>query len=131
MGRIAEVIHIPISVHCHNDFGLASANSLVSVENGASQIHVTVNGLGERAGNASIEEVVMSLHSFYDIKTTIDTTRICPTSELVSRLTGVPIQPNRAIVGENASTIGDSGVPQTDARKSNRSFVATSSSPSR
>jgi isopropylmalate/citramalate/homocitrate synthase-like protein len=102
VGRIAEVIQIPISVHCHNDFGLASANSLVSVENGASQIHVTVNGLGERAGNASIEEVVMSLHSFYNIKTTIDTTRICPTSELVSRLTGVPIQPNRAIVGENA-----------------------------
>jgi len=102
VGRIAEVIHIPISVHCHNDFGLATANSLASIENGASQIHVTVNGLGERAGNASIEEVVMSLHSFYGVKTTINTIRICPTSELVSRLSGIPVQPNRAIVGENA-----------------------------
>ncbi len=102
IGRVSEKIGIPISVHCHNDFGLASANSLVSVENGASQIHVTVNGLGERAGNASLEEVVMSLHSFYGIRTNIVTQRICPTSELVSRLTGIPVQPNRAIVGENA-----------------------------
>ncbi len=102
VGRIAEKIEIPISVHCHNDFGLASANSLASVENGARQIHVTVNGLGERAGNASLEEVVMSLHSFYDIPTSIVTERICPTSELVSRLTGVPVQPNKAIIGENA-----------------------------
>lgn len=102
VGRIAGVVRIPISVHCHNDFGLASANSLASIENGASQIHVTVNGLGERAGNASLEEVVMSLQSFYDIRTGIVTERICPTSELVSRLTGIPVQPNKAIVGENA-----------------------------
>jgi isopropylmalate/citramalate/homocitrate synthase-like protein len=102
VGRIAERVTIPISVHCHNDFGLASANSLVSVENGARQIHVTVNGLGERSGNAALEEVVMSLHSFYGIRTNVATERICPTSELVCRLTGVPIQPNKAIVGENA-----------------------------
>jgi len=102
VGRIAQSTKVPISVHCHNDFGMAEANSLASVENGASQIHVTVNGLGERAGNASLEEVVMSLHSFYGIKTSIATRRICPTSQLVSRLTGIPVQPNKAIVGENA-----------------------------
>lgn len=102
VGRIAEKVKIPISVHCHDDFGLAAANSLISVENGARQIHVTVNGLGERSGNASLEEVVMSLHSFYGVKTSIVTQKICPTSDLVSRLTGVPVQPNKAIVGENA-----------------------------
>jgi len=102
VGKVAGRISIPISVHCHDDFGLAVANSLASVESGARQVHVTVNGLGERAGNASMEEVVMSLHSFYGVKTGIETTRICPTSELVSRLTGVPVQPNKAIVGENA-----------------------------
>jgi isopropylmalate/citramalate/homocitrate synthase-like protein len=102
VGKIAETVSIPISVHCHDDFGLASSNSLASIENGASQIHVTINGLGERAGNASMEEVVMSLHSFYGVTTGIVTQKICPTSELVSRLTGVPVQPNRAIVGENA-----------------------------
>jgi len=102
VGRIAQSAKVPISVHCHNDFGMAEANSLASVENGARQIHVTINGLGERAGNASLEEVVMSLHSFYGIKTSIATQRICPTSQLVSRLTGIPVQPNKAIVGENA-----------------------------
>ena len=102
IGQISRQVGIPISVHCHNDFGLAVANSLAAVENGASQVHVTVNGLGERAGNASLEEVVMSLHSFYRIKTKIVTKGICPISQLVSRLTGVPVQPNKAIVGENA-----------------------------
>ncbi len=102
VGRIAEVVKIPISVHCHNDFGMAAANSLAAVEMGATQVHVTINGLGERAGNASLEEVVMSLHSFYNVKTNIVTQRIYPTSQLVSRLTGIPVQPNKAIVGENA-----------------------------
>ncbi len=106
MGSLVESLNheisIPISVHCHNDFGLAVANTVVSIENGGQQAHVTVNGLGERAGNASLEEVVMSLHSFYGITTGVVTERICPTSQLVSRLTGVPVQPNKAIVGENA-----------------------------
>jgi len=92
----------PLSVHCHNDFGLAVANSLAGVVGGASQIHVAVNGLGERAGNASLEEVVMGLHLIYKKKTGIDTRLLYGTSKLVSRLTGVVVQPNKAIVGENA-----------------------------
>lgn len=97
-----EVARIPIAVHCHNDFGLATANSLAAVEGGAEQVHVTVNGIGERAGNASLEEVVMGLHAFFGIKTGIDTTKLTHASKLVSRLTGVTVQPNKAIVGDNA-----------------------------
>jgi len=92
----------PLSVHCHNDFGLAVANSLAGVIGGATQVHVAVNGLGERAGNASLEEVVMGLHRIYKKKTGIDTRLLYGTSKLVSRLTGVVVQPNKAIVGENA-----------------------------
>jgi 2-isopropylmalate synthase len=95
-------LRVPLSVHCHNDFGLAVANSLAGVEGGATQIHVTVNGLGERAGNAALEEVVLSLHLLYNKKTGINTRLIYETSKMVSRLTGVVIQPNKAIVGENA-----------------------------
>jgi 2-isopropylmalate synthase len=97
-----SVVKTPISIHCHNDFGLAVANSLACVRAGASQAHVTINGLGERAGNASLEEFVMSLHLLENRKTNIDTKLIYETSRLVSRLTGVPVQPNKAIVGENA-----------------------------
>jgi len=92
----------PLSVHCHNDFGLAVANSLAGVEGGAGQVHVAVNGLGERAGNAALEEVVMGLHLVYKRRTGIKTHLLYGTSRLVSRLTGVLIQPNKAIVGENA-----------------------------
>lgn len=91
-----------ISVHTHNDFGLATANALAAVEKGAQQIHVTVNGIGERAGNASLEEVVMSLFALYEIKTNIKTTYIYETSKLVERLTGVRLQPNKPIIGANA-----------------------------
>jgi len=99
---VKTVVKVPISVHCHNDFGMAVANSLAGVEAGASQIHVTVNGLGERAGNAALEEVVMALHLIHKLKTGINTKLIYGTSQLVSRLTGITIQPNKAIVGENA-----------------------------
>ena len=102
ISQAVSVVKIPISIHCHNDFGLAVANSLAGVRAGASQAHVTINGLGERAGNASLEEFVMSLHLLENRKTNIDTKLIYKTSRLVSRLTGVPIQPNKAIVGENA-----------------------------
>ncbi|MCX8171278.1 MAG: 2-isopropylmalate synthase [Candidatus Bathyarchaeota archaeon] len=95
-------LRVPLSVHCHNDFGLAVANSLAGVEGGAVQVHVTVNGLGERAGNAALEEVVLALHLLYNRKTRINTKLIYETSKLVSRLTGVMVQPNKAIVGENA-----------------------------
>jgi len=97
-----DVVKVPLSVHCHNDFGMAVANSLAGVEGGATQIHVAVNGLGERAGNAALEEAVMSLHMIHKKKTRINTKLLYETSRLVSRLTGVVIQPNKAIVGENA-----------------------------
>jgi len=99
---LGAVVKTPLSVHCHNDFGLAAANSLAGVVGGASQVHVAVNGLGERAGNASLEEVVMGLHLIYKMETGINTELLYGTSRLVSRLTGVVIQPNKAIVGENA-----------------------------
>ncbi|MEM2110509.1 MAG: 2-isopropylmalate synthase [Candidatus Bathyarchaeia archaeon] len=99
---LKEVVKTPLCVHCHNDFGLAVANSLAGVEGGASEVHVTVNGLGERAGNAALEEVVMGLHLVCKKKTNINTRLLYETSRLVSRLTGIVIQPNKAIVGENA-----------------------------
>ncbi len=107
--NVKTVVKVPISVHCHNDFGMAVANSLAGVEGGASQIHVTVNGLGERAGNAALEEVVMALHLIHGLKTGINTKLIYGTSQLVSRLTGITIQPNKAIVGENAF-VHESGI---------------------
>ncbi|NIR86867.1 2-isopropylmalate synthase, partial [Candidatus Bathyarchaeota archaeon] len=106
---VKSVVKVPISVHCHNDFGMAVANSLAGVEGGASQIHVTVNGLGERAGNAALEEVAMALHLIHGLKTGINTKLIYATSQLVSQLTGITIQPNKAIVGENAF-VHESGI---------------------
>ena len=94
-----------ISVHCHNDLGLAVANSLAGVENGAGQIECTINGIGERAGNCSLEEVVMALrtrHDYYNATTRINTPRLVPTSRLVSNITGMQVQRNKAIVGRNA-----------------------------
>lgn len=94
-----------ISTHCHNDLGLAVANSLAAVEAGARQIECTINGLGERAGNASLEEVVMALSTrkdHYGIATNINTQKLFPTSRLVSRITGMLVQRNKAIVGQNA-----------------------------
>jgi len=103
--------HVPnvdkavISVHCHNDLGLAVANSLAAVQSGARQVECTINGIGERAGNASLEEVVMNIHTrkdFFGFTTGIDTTQIYRASRLVSNRTGMLVQPNKAIVGANA-----------------------------
>jgi 2-isopropylmalate synthase len=94
-----------VSVHCHDDLGLAVANSLEAVRVGARQVECTVNGIGERAGNASLEEIVMALKTrqdSFDLSTSVDTTQIYRTSRLVSELTGFPVQPNKAIVGANA-----------------------------
>jgi 2-isopropylmalate synthase len=94
-----------VSVHCHDDLGLAVANSLEAIRIGARQVECTVNGIGERAGNASLEEIVMALRTrrdFFGLSTSIDTTQIYRTSRLVSELTGFPVQPNKAIVGANA-----------------------------
>ncbi len=103
-GELSTYFKIPLSVHCHNDFGMAVANSVEGLRAGASQVHVTVNGVGERAGNASLEEVVMVLTSLYDVKTSIQTKLLYGTSKLVSSLMGLTVQPNKAIVGDNAFT---------------------------
>jgi 2-isopropylmalate synthase len=102
ISELADVTKVPISVHCHDDFGLSVANSLAAVRAGARQVHVCVNGLGERAGNAALEEVVLGLMSFFDIKTNVDTRKIGPICKTVSRITGYPIPNNKAIVGNNA-----------------------------
>lgn len=90
------------SVHCHDDFGLAVANSLAGLMAGADQVHATINGIGERAGNASLEEIAVALRVIYGVETGIKTEELYGTSQLVSRLIGVPVQPNKAIVGANA-----------------------------
>jgi 2-isopropylmalate synthase len=99
---LKTVVKAPISIHCHDDFGMAVANSLAAVEAGAVQVHCTINGLGERAGNASLEEVVMALHMIYKLKTRVNSRLLYSTSRLVATLTGISVQPNKAIVGENA-----------------------------
>jgi len=103
--NVPNIQRAVLSVHCHNDLGLAVANSLEAVREGARQVECTINGIGERAGNASLEEIVMALktrHDFFGLVTNIDTTRIYRTSRLVSELTGFSVQPNKAIVGANA-----------------------------
>ena len=100
--EIRSAVKVPISVHCHDDFGMAVANSLAAVETGATQIHCTINGLGERAGNASLEEIVMALHMIYKMKTSINSRLLYSTSRVVSTLTGLFVQANKAIVGQNA-----------------------------
>ncbi|HDI72827.1 MAG: 2-isopropylmalate synthase [Candidatus Altiarchaeales archaeon] len=102
MKKIREEIKIDLDVHCHNDFGMAVANTLAAVEAGCNQVQVTVNGIGERAGNADLEQVVMALKILYGIETNINTEKIYPTSKLVERLTGIRIMPNFPIVGDNA-----------------------------
>jgi len=112
------------SVHCHNDLGVAVANSLAAVMNGARQIECTINGLGERAGNASLEEVVMAVRTrqdFFPCETRIDATQIVPASRLVSGITGFPVQPNKAIVGANAFA-HESGIHQDGVLKSRETY---------
>ncbi len=100
--EVFKAVKIPIDVHCHNDFGIAVANSLAAVEAGAREVQCTINGLGERAGNADLEEIVMSLVSIYGVKTNIKTEYLYETSKTVERLTGIRMPPNFPIVGENA-----------------------------
>lgn len=102
---VGERDDITISVHCHNDLGLAVANSLAAVDAGARQIECTINGIGERAGNASLEEIAMAMHVRGDrlpFQTGIDTRKLYPTSQLLSQIIGFGVQPNKAIVGRNA-----------------------------
>jgi 2-isopropylmalate synthase len=105
MNTVPNIDKAIISVHCHNDLGLAVANSLAAIHAGAGQVECTVNGIGERAGNASMEEIVMALKTrpiFFDADTRIKTPEIYKTSRLVSKITGIVVQPNKAIVGANA-----------------------------
>ena len=105
-GQYTPNIHKAVmSVHCHNDLGLATANTLAGIKAGARQAEVTMNGIGERAGNTSLEEVVMALHTRGDLmklETSIKANHIYPTSRLTSMITGIVVQPNKAIVGANA-----------------------------
>jgi 2-isopropylmalate synthase len=103
--NVRGIEKIRLSVHCHDDLGMAVANSLTAVVAGARQVECTINGIGERAGNCSLEEVVMALktrEAFFNVTTNIQTTRLYPTSRLVSNITGMPIPRNKAVVGENA-----------------------------
>ncbi|MDO4248287.1 MAG: 2-isopropylmalate synthase [Neisseria sp.] len=112
------------SAHCHNDLGLAVANSLAAVLGGARQVECTVNGLGERAGNASLEEITMALkvrHDVFGFETGIDTAQIVPASKLVSTITGYPVQPNKAIVGANAFA-HESGIHQDGVLKHRETY---------
>lgn len=102
--NVANIHQATISIHCHNDLGLATANTLAGIMNGARQIEVTMNGIGERAGNTSLEEVVMAMrvHKELGFETNIDATRLFPVSQLVSNMMRMPVQANKAIVGRNA-----------------------------
>lgn len=122
--RVPNSDQAVFSVHCHNDLGLAVANSLAAVMNGARQVECTINGLGERAGNAALEEVVMSVRTRQDLfpcDTTIDTTQIVPTSRLVAGITGFAVQPNKAIVGANAFA-HESGIHQDGVLKERQTY---------
>ncbi|MCF6324323.1 MAG: 2-isopropylmalate synthase [Gammaproteobacteria bacterium] len=122
--RVPNADKAIFSVHCHNDLGLAVANSLSAVINGARQVECTINGLGERAGNASLEEVVMAIQTRQDLfscNTTLDTTQIVPCSRLVSSITGFAVQPNKAIVGANAFA-HESGIHQDGVLKSRETY---------
>src|SRR6202034_1922633 len=103
--HVRGIDKITLSVHCHDDLGMAVANSLTAVVAGARQVECTINGIGERAGNCSLEEVVMALKTraaFFNVSTGINTSRLYPTSRLISSITGMPIPRNKAVVGENA-----------------------------
>src|SRR3712207_4637853 len=123
LGRLYELVpdlrRVVLSVHCHDDLGLAVANSLAGLAAGARQVECAVNGIGERAGNASLEEIVMLLHTRGDqigLRTEVNTREIARASRLVSRLTGYPVQPNKAVVGRNAFA-HESGIHQDGVLK--------------
>src|SRR5919206_626510 len=128
LGKLYELVpglsEVVLSVHCHDDLGLAVANSFAGVQAGARQVECAVNGIGERAGNASLEEIVMLLRTRGDavgLDTGVRTTEIARTSRLVSRLTGYPVQPNKAIVGRNAFA-HESGIHQDGVLKERSTY---------
>ncbi|NKN33989.1 2-isopropylmalate synthase [Marichromatium bheemlicum] len=122
--RVPNIDQTILSVHCHNDLGLAVANSLAAVRNGARQVECTINGLGERAGNAALEELVMAVRTrqdLFDCDTRLDTTQIVTCSRLVSGITGFAVQPNKAVVGANAFA-HESGIHQDGVLKNRETY---------
>ena len=122
--NVRGIEKVILSVHCHNDLGLAVSNSLAALKEGARQVECTINGLGERAGNCALEEIVMAIHTradYFQIHTTINTKRLCPTSRLVSRVTGINVQRNKAIVGQNAFA-HEAGIHQDGMLKERRTY---------
>lgn len=122
--RVPNADKVVWSVHCHNDLGLAVSNSLAAVLAGARQVECTINGLGERAGNAALEEIVMAVRTrpdVFDLETRIDTTQIVPASKLISQITGYPVQPNKAVVGANAFA-HESGIHQDGVLKHRETY---------
>uniref|UniRef100_UPI0025D28279 2-isopropylmalate synthase n=1 Tax=uncultured Deinococcus sp. TaxID=158789 RepID=UPI0025D28279 len=116
--------HVILSSHCHDDLGMAVANSIAAAEGGARQIECTVNGIGERAGNASLEEIVMAFHTrrdVYGFETGIRTRELYRASRMISRLSGMPVQPNKAIVGDNAFA-HESGIHQDGVIKARETY---------
>jgi 2-isopropylmalate synthase len=131
-GRLIDAIRenvgnsdkVIISTHCHNDLGMAVANSLAGIQAGARQVECTINGIGERAGNAALEEIVMAVNTrqdVYQVQTRIDTTQIYKTSRMVSNLTGILVQPNKAVVGSNAFA-HESGIHQDGVLKERSTY---------
>ena len=121
VGNIGD--HI-LSVHCHDDLGLAVANTLAAVEQGVRQVKCTINGIGERAGNAALEEVVMAIetrHDYFGVTTGIKTQYLYPTSQLLTKIIGIPVQPNKAIVGVNAFA-HEAGIHQDGLLKDTRTY---------
>ena len=124
MAHTPGIENVVVSVHCHNDLGLATANTLAGIQAGARQAEVTINGIGERAGNTSLEEIVMALHTrraIFGLETGIDTTQITRASRMVSNYTGIPVQPNKAIVGANAFA-HEAGIHQDGMLKNHMTY---------
>ena len=124
MKNVKGVENCVVSVHCHDDLGMATANTLAGIRAGARQAEVTINGIGERAGNTSLEEVVMTLHTrkpVFNLETGIDTTQLMRASKLVSNYTGIVVQPNKAIVGANAFA-HEAGIHQDGMLKHNETY---------
>ncbi|MBC6989768.1 MULTISPECIES: 2-isopropylmalate synthase [Hymenobacter] len=121
--NVRGIENVCLSTHCHNDLGLATANSIAGVQNGARQIECTINGVGERAGNTALEEVVMILrqHPYLNLRTNINTQLLAETSAMVSQMMGMPVQPNKAIVGSNAFS-HSSGIHQDGVIKNRETY---------
>ena len=121
--NVKGIENVIISCHCHNDLGMATANSIAGIQNGARQIECTINGVGERAGNTALEEVVMIMkqHSYLDLDTNIDTQLLYSTSQMVQQHMGINVQPNKAVVGENAFA-HSSGIHQDGVIKNRETY---------